>query len=272
MTDIFMFGLNSDPATNVSWDTIDFAWHFSGQGGFWYIYESGAVIGGAQFTATLAERPSVEYNKRAIQYRKSDGTLVREVPVAAGLTFWFDSSIYASGSRISNISWVNAGAAGNPGAQGNPGAAGNPGAQGNPGASAYQIAVAAGFVGTEAQWLASLQGVAGVGTDYVYGDSGAAVLVSGASSSWKTSVRYTSTTASDTLVLQLQYSVDNGLSWTAFGTSPGISYGFGENIARTLTASFGNSSGFDRSYLVRAVDTGGSGSFDFSRSLFKRVS
>jgi len=40
------------------------------------------------------------------------------------------------------------------------GAVGPIGPVGNTGSSAYQVAVAAGFVGTEAQWLASLQGVA----------------------------------------------------------------------------------------------------------------
>lgn len=38
---------------------------------------------------------------------------------------------------------------------------GGDGDPGPPGLSAYQVAVANGFVGTEAQWLASLQGPAG---------------------------------------------------------------------------------------------------------------
>lgn len=44
------------------------------------------------------------------------------------------------------------------GADGDPGAAGDPGADG---ASAYEVAVANGFVGNEAAWLASLQGADG---------------------------------------------------------------------------------------------------------------
>jgi hypothetical protein len=50
-------------------------------------------------------------------------------------------------------------------------------AQGAQGLSAYQVAVAAGFVGTEAAWLASLRGPAGQngtnGTDGVDGQDGA---------------------------------------------------------------------------------------------------
>lgn len=41
------------------------------------------------------------------------------------------------------------------------GPAGPPGAQGAAGTSAYQTAVQNGFVGTEAEWLASLQGPKG---------------------------------------------------------------------------------------------------------------
>ena len=54
-----------------------------------------------------------------------------------------------------------AGATGPQGVTGLTGAAGPIGPTGNTGSNAYQVAVAAGFVGTEAQWLASLQGVAG---------------------------------------------------------------------------------------------------------------
>ncbi len=50
------------------------------------------------------------------------------------------------------------GADGAPGATGKTGATG---AQGRPGQSAYELAVASGFVGTEAEWLASLRGPQG---------------------------------------------------------------------------------------------------------------
>ena len=51
--------------------------------------------------------------------------------------------------------------AGIPGPAGEPGQAGVKGDPGVNGASAYQVAVANGFSGTEAQWLASLTGPAG---------------------------------------------------------------------------------------------------------------
>lgn len=48
------------------------------------------------------------------------------------------------------------------GIQGDTGPQGIQGIQGDPGISAYQVAVAGGFVGTEAQWLASLVGPQGI--------------------------------------------------------------------------------------------------------------
>ncbi len=50
---------------------------------------------------------------------------------------------------------------GDPGAPGTPGAPGDKGDQGDPGDSAYQVAVAGGFVGDEVAWLASLKGEKG---------------------------------------------------------------------------------------------------------------
>lgn len=58
---------------------------------------------------------------------------------------------------------VAGGPAGPPGPPGEPGAAGEPGPQGPPGLSAYQIAVANGFSGTEAEWIALLQSGSGGG-------------------------------------------------------------------------------------------------------------
>lgn len=47
------------------------------------------------------------------------------------------------------------------GPQGDPGPRGQPGIKGDPGLSAYQVAVANGFAGSQAEWLASLKGEKG---------------------------------------------------------------------------------------------------------------
>ncbi|USH45858.1 hypothetical protein SEA_VIEENROSE_23 [Streptomyces phage VieEnRose] len=72
---------------------------------------------------------------------------------------------------------------GDTGPQGPAGTPGTPGADGADGASAYEVAVAEGFVGTEAEWLASLvgpegpQGPAGNGNvDSVNGQTGVVLL------------------------------------------------------------------------------------------------
>ena len=65
------------------------------------------------------------------------------------------------------------GAKGDPGAQGIQGLPGKDGAQGADGKSAYQIAVAQGFAGSEAAWLLSLKGEKGEKGDPGSGGSGA---------------------------------------------------------------------------------------------------
>lgn len=83
--------------------------------------------------------------------------------IAGDLWLWVDGA------------WLNTGPIRGP--QGEPGAAGADGEPGDPGpagASAYQVAVANGFVGTEAAWLASLQGAPGSdGLDGAPGADGA---------------------------------------------------------------------------------------------------
>jgi hypothetical protein len=68
--------------------------------------------------------------------------------------------------------WADLDYVGGVGPQGDPG---DTGAQGDPGLSAYDVAVANGYTGTESDWLDSLVGPAGTLTDGDYGD----VTVSG---------------------------------------------------------------------------------------------
>lgn len=85
---------------------------------------------------------------------EGDGTTV--TPVALGQP--------GAALVVSMINTGFQGAIGPQGPQGETGAAGPQGvagADGSDGASAYEVAVASGFVGTEAQWLASLVGPQG---------------------------------------------------------------------------------------------------------------
>lgn len=68
-------------------------------------------------------------------------------------------AVYAKAAGV----WTDTGISlkGDPGTDGTDGTDGADGAQGEPGLSAYEVAVTEGFVGTEAEWLASLVGDAG---------------------------------------------------------------------------------------------------------------
>lgn len=104
----------------------------------------------------------------------ADGASAYEVAVANGFVgdeaTWLLSLVGPAGADGADGA---DGAPGTPGADGLPGADGAPGPAGADGDSAYEVAVANGFVGTEAAWLASLVGPAGApgadGTDGVDG-------------------------------------------------------------------------------------------------------
>lgn len=86
----------------------------------------------------------------------ADGKSAYEVAVAEGFigdeAAWLASLVGPAGAD---------GQDGQPGADGAPGTDGAPGQPGNDGLSAYEVAVANGFIGDEIAWLASLKGEKG---------------------------------------------------------------------------------------------------------------
>jgi hypothetical protein len=113
-----MFGLNSDPAANASYDTIDFAWYFDGGGGTnCNIYENGSNTPPAQlYPYTVNTVLSIVYdaNEGYVNYYydyDGDGRyvqLMRRVlktsRVASQTTpLSFDSSFYNTNSNLTNI-------------------------------------------------------------------------------------------------------------------------------------------------------------------------
>lgn len=94
-----MAGLNSDPATDQSYSSIDFAFYMQNDGTV-SIYESASQVG--SFGAfTPSTQFAIDYDGATVRYYK-DNTLVRAVPLA-GAKLYFDSSIYTPGGSISNI-------------------------------------------------------------------------------------------------------------------------------------------------------------------------
>jgi hypothetical protein len=102
-----------------------------------------------------------------------------------GLWLALDSTTEFPSAKSS--SWINmiyaGGSGGSGGGGGEQGPAGPQGPAGKDGKSAYRIAVENGFIGTEAQWLASLEGADGVagadGKDGVDGQSAYEIAVAG---------------------------------------------------------------------------------------------
>lgn len=98
-----MFGLNSDPLTNSSYTSIDYAWYVNANGRV-YIYENGGYIGdyGLYYTTTDFK---IEYNGTQVIYYK-DGIAQRTVNRAIGNPLYFDSSFYNVGGSLKMCSLV----------------------------------------------------------------------------------------------------------------------------------------------------------------------
>jgi hypothetical protein len=100
ITSYIMFGLNTDPLTNSSYTSIDYAWYPAGNGRL-YIYENGGYIGdyGLFYTTTDLK---IEYNGTQVIYYK-DGVAQRSVNRSVGLPLYFDSSFYNVGGSLRNV-------------------------------------------------------------------------------------------------------------------------------------------------------------------------
>lgn len=97
-----MFGLNTDPTTDASYSSIDYAWYFIGNGTL-AIYENGSVVGaegdyGAYTTSTVLR---VQYDGTNVTYLK-DGVVQRTV-ARASTTFYFDSSFFLNGLCLTSV-------------------------------------------------------------------------------------------------------------------------------------------------------------------------
>lgn len=106
----FMAGLNDDPFSNWSWDTLNHAFYVEG-GGQLYIAESGNPTAQHVGAWQQGDLLVVRYDNRRVQYFQN-GALVRSVDVAANQLLFVDSSFFHPGARMDAISYVPAGAAG----------------------------------------------------------------------------------------------------------------------------------------------------------------
>jgi hypothetical protein len=98
----FMIGLNTDPTTNSSYETIDYAWYCIGDGNL-YAYESGTGInlGITYDTNTVL---SITYDNQYVRYFKN-GVLARTVDTGtgSGIRFYIDSSFHDLNAEAKSI-------------------------------------------------------------------------------------------------------------------------------------------------------------------------
>jgi hypothetical protein len=95
-----MFGLTTDPLTNASYDSIDYAIHTSGNGNL-YAYENGTGTAISSSWA-IGDALAVVYDGSYVRYLQN-GQVRRTVAVAANLVLYFDSSWATAGDSVANI-------------------------------------------------------------------------------------------------------------------------------------------------------------------------
>ena len=125
-----MMGLNTDPTSNTSYNTIDYAFYPHSGAGV-HIYENGSKVANSIGTYTSATVFAITYAGTNVFYYM-DGVLKRTVNTAANRTFHVDSSIYNVNGGFDDIRFYRGqGRDGIPrGNQGNDGPNGDQGFQG----------------------------------------------------------------------------------------------------------------------------------------------
>jgi hypothetical protein len=101
-----MFGLNSDPTTDSSYSSIDYAWYLRGDGAC-QVYENASGVGdfGTYTSSTVF---AVRHVGALVQYIK-DSVVVRSVARTATTPLFFDCSIDDPGGRLEDVHFGPAG-------------------------------------------------------------------------------------------------------------------------------------------------------------------
>jgi hypothetical protein len=116
-----IFGLNTDPATDANWTSIDYAMRLAPDGSL-QVFEGG-VARGAIGTYAVGDMLSIVYNGSSVVYSKNGAMLsTTSVPIPIAAPLFFDSSFNTVGSVLSNIrfgpmtsnNWASVGGTGKP--------------------------------------------------------------------------------------------------------------------------------------------------------------
>lgn len=100
-----MFGLNSDPATSVSYTDIDFAWYLT-SGGIAQIYRNGSLIGSYGSYATTDTFTILAHEDAVIFYK--NGVVQYTATITPAAAYYFDSSFNSPTAAINNVQFGSA--------------------------------------------------------------------------------------------------------------------------------------------------------------------
>lgn len=154
-TENLMAGLNTDPQTDSSYASLDYAWYAKPDGTV-EVREDGNHV--AEYgSATVDTVMMVTYDNRYIRYLK-DGVVFREKEVGPGLRLSFDCSLVQVGSSIRSVAFGPMGARGGDGLPGTPGAPGSNGSNGAPGVNGVLSSEAVVFAADNAGNVTSYSG------------------------------------------------------------------------------------------------------------------
>lgn len=92
--------LNTDPATDADYVGLDYAVQIHSDG-LLYVHRSG-VFEAPTVAYSAGDQIAIVYDGTTVRWLKN-GTIFRESPVAAGIKFFFDSSFFNPGAKLSNI-------------------------------------------------------------------------------------------------------------------------------------------------------------------------
>jgi hypothetical protein len=99
ITSTVVMGLNTDPTTNASFTSIDYAFGITNSG---YVFYESNVIVGSTVTFAVGSTFMIRHDGEQIQYFVN-GILVRTVPDIRNRTFFFDSSFNTLNSECKNV-------------------------------------------------------------------------------------------------------------------------------------------------------------------------
>lgn len=127
----FMIGLNSDPGTDDTYTSLDFAVHIRSDGQ-WDVFESNTAPAGP-WPYAAGDTFQVVYNNATVSYVQN-GTVRYSHAVGPNLQLWLDSAFATVGAKVTNLTFAGTGAKGADGVDGHDGA---PGETGPAGATLY---------------------------------------------------------------------------------------------------------------------------------------